>query len=641
VSGVPGHIAIGGDVPGQVIAGDHNIVISATGGSRVTPLKPGELPRPVQRDPITLLPRRRPVPIGRNDELDRLAGSMAPGGQAEVYGPPGIGKTTLVSHLAHQLAERGDPVVFLNAAGRDLEDLLQDLFESCFDSTGYRPSAVELRRLMSGLRFSLILDDLDVADDELAALLEAAPDAWVVRTRVNRSLWEGPVVALGGLSRSAGMSLIERQLDRPLRDDEAHFVDTVWDLTEGRPMDIIQTIAVAERSPDGSVTLPLGTSLLQARTQKLDVPARRILSLLAALGPVAVTPDLLSAMLPDLDVHKIAERLLWLGLATIDDNGYRPAPGTAADFAENLVHDSDELTSVTANTMTWLSTTAATPQTAGTNGPALARLTSLATAGGHPDLACELARAAAPVVGRSLRWGSWRAILERGAKAAEQAGNAEALAYFTHEDDIAAAGPALRQARRRVRRASLIVVVVAAVAVLAVLGLSWPGFLGHPNVPAATPAFVPSGSSAGTVDPNVNNHGVEEPVRRHDLAVITAGKVIDVDSLRGDWGLGEAPKGSPYDLEFASAHRTLEGVSPTIVGLLPSGSVGTRRECGRLRAYGDPVQPTDLRSGALICEIDDDHRFALLRVINARHDDQGMPDQLTLDITVWEPQDAS
>src|SRR5262245_735969 len=45
-------IEIGGDVTGQVVVGDHNIVIRATDGSAVTLLQPGELPRPVRRPRI-------------------------------------------------------------------------------------------------------------------------------------------------------------------------------------------------------------------------------------------------------------------------------------------------------------------------------------------------------------------------------------------------------------------------------------------------------------------------------------------------------------------------------------------------------------------------------------------------------------
>src|SRR5262249_22992822 len=142
---------------------------------------------------------------------------LTAGAQIQMYGSAGTGKTTLVRYLAYELAGRDEDVVFLNAAGRDVDDLVPDLFDSCYDSTGYRPSPVELRRLMGGLPFNLIIDDLEVPSADLTSLLDAVPDARVVWTSVERTSWaDGQALNVAGLARPAAFALVERGLDRPL-----------------------------------------------------------------------------------------------------------------------------------------------------------------------------------------------------------------------------------------------------------------------------------------------------------------------------------------------------------------------------------------------------------------------------------------
>ncbi len=173
-------VHVGGEIVGQVVVGEHRITVR-TEQSAVTAIAPSARPRPVRRPVITLLPRQPARPEGRDRELAVLGEA---GRLTQVFGPPGTGKSTLIRYVAGQL---GSGVVFLSAAGRTVGDLLQDVFEACYDIAGYRPAPVELRRLMSDVDIRLLIDDLNVRAGELDELLDAVPNASVIFTSERRS----------------------------------------------------------------------------------------------------------------------------------------------------------------------------------------------------------------------------------------------------------------------------------------------------------------------------------------------------------------------------------------------------------------------------------------------------------------------
>ncbi|MET0234065.1 MAG: hypothetical protein ABW224_05480 [Kibdelosporangium sp.] len=414
-------IQVTGDVSGHVVAGGHTIVINAA-GSTVSVVRPGDQPRPERRDPIALLPRRGTVPIGRSDVLDRLIGLARPGDRTQVYGEPGIGKTTVLRRLAHLLAERGDPVVFLNGGGLDGDDLVQAVFEACFDSTGYRPSATERRRLMSGVPISLVIDDLA----EPGEVLDAVPAACVVWSSTRRSpSIGGRSVHLGGLVEADGIALVERHLNKSLDANEIAMAKALCGVADGRPSSVIQALAAT----DGHASLPdAEDGLLRALIPRLDPLALQTLGLLHAVAPAPITFELLRAVLP---ASGAVDQLVRCGLVVSDEDGLRISLGATPDLPEPLRAGPNQIAYTVSNIAAWLATSPSAPEA---NAPAIARLIELALHGGYADLACQLARAAAPIAGAALRWGSWRTILSHGTAAAQQIRDHRALAYFAHED---------------------------------------------------------------------------------------------------------------------------------------------------------------------------------------------------------------
>jgi hypothetical protein len=98
--------------------------------------------RPVQQRPS------RPVDFrDREQEVDFANTSLLSTVRSiEFYGQAGMGKTTLLRHLAHHLAETSFPdgIVYHSARRKGLDDLRQDLFELFFDcDVPFKPSAAE------------------------------------------------------------------------------------------------------------------------------------------------------------------------------------------------------------------------------------------------------------------------------------------------------------------------------------------------------------------------------------------------------------------------------------------------------------------------------------------------------------------
>jgi len=171
-----------------------------------------------------------------------------------VYWVPGIGKSTLLRQAAFDVADEADGIVFVNATGRSHLDVPQEIFEACYETSGYRPSPTELRRLMTGVRGCVIVDDLVCSPDELTGVLDAAPDAAVVFAAPERELWgSGQVLALAGLSEEAALALVRREFGRDLAPDETTAVIAAWHSDGGSPMRLLRAAAAMSQKRTAAV----------------------------------------------------------------------------------------------------------------------------------------------------------------------------------------------------------------------------------------------------------------------------------------------------------------------------------------------------------------------------------------------------
>lgn len=430
----------GGNTSGPVIAGNYHAVIDAHRGATVTPLPPGQLPRPARRPRIALLPaRRQPAPLGRDAEIAALARALQTGGAVQLWGPRGCGKSTLLRHAARTLPPREDGVVFLDASHGEASDLAQELFEACYQTQGYAPARSELRQLMTGLRLTVYVDNAELTTEQLRELRDTAPDAaFVFASHDSTLLGDGTVLELAGLARESGQALLERALGRPLPENQRAAAAELWQAASGRPLLLLRAARLARTEPSGEVRLPAPAAvadLLPLLLDQLDAGPMVALHLLATLGNAEVAAAHVGALTNVPDPAAVCERLTELGLAEGTERGYR----CVLDVAEALwrrgtpAFPADRLCDYFTR---WAALPTTTPADLAAHAAVLERAVWLAEREERFDLAAALARAASPGLGRSLRFGVWGRVLGHGRGAAQRAGDSRALAYLTHEEGV-------------------------------------------------------------------------------------------------------------------------------------------------------------------------------------------------------------
>lgn len=209
----------------HVTVGEYGIEVAKAGAA---------LPRAplLQRPPGRFLPEPFPELLGRQAEVGFALDMLREQEPLEIYGEGGIGKTSLLRHLAHRAATAFPdlPVVYTSAAGQTLGDLLQNLFVLLYRSeVRLRPAHGELRHQLRRAQAILLLDDVELDSGDLAELLRAVSSCRVVftsaRQRVvtgGRSLW------LGGLDEQTSSRLVTQALGRGLQAGERDDVQQLW-----------------------------------------------------------------------------------------------------------------------------------------------------------------------------------------------------------------------------------------------------------------------------------------------------------------------------------------------------------------------------------------------------------------------------
>jgi hypothetical protein len=216
-------VAIEGDSLGRIAVGHHINQVGSVHGDYIVVNAAGNSPAPTPRArPIDRRGRDFPDLLGRGEEIRAVRWAARAGQPVELIAPPGMGKSVLLRHLAFRLPTLPDGVVWLSAANRPYDDLLEKLFDAFFQtSLPVKLNADDLLRHLSGINALLLVDDVDLSRDEVGALLAALPRAALVLASNERHLWgEGHAIPLGGLTLDEGMALFTRQVGRSLRPHE-------------------------------------------------------------------------------------------------------------------------------------------------------------------------------------------------------------------------------------------------------------------------------------------------------------------------------------------------------------------------------------------------------------------------------------
>ncbi|MEV4755635.1 BTAD domain-containing putative transcriptional regulator [Micromonospora sp. NPDC049559] len=206
--------------PGPPLRRLHQAILR---GEEITPPVPVRPPEPAPGSgpvfPVCQLPPALAGFVGREESIERACALVAPRETAVplliVSGPPGVGKSALVTRVAHRLRESfPDGQLFAHLAGsaapRDTAGVLADLLRSL----GVPASAVpqELPALTNAYRAAL-------ADRRVLVVLDDAADPAQVRDLLPGT--PGSAVLVTGRSRLSGLTDAAHLQLGPLSDTEA------------------------------------------------------------------------------------------------------------------------------------------------------------------------------------------------------------------------------------------------------------------------------------------------------------------------------------------------------------------------------------------------------------------------------------
>ncbi|SEQ62280.1 hypothetical protein SAMN05216188_10461 [Lentzea xinjiangensis] len=435
--GISHNVEVGGSTDGPVVAGDYNLVIDARHGSSVTVGRVArERPAPVRRDRISVLPRPTREPLGREADTATLAAAIAGRGLVQLCGPAGIGKSILLRHLARTAENGPDGVVFVSATHKQVADLAQEVFESCYRTWGYAPSRTDLRGMLTGLRITVYVDDADLTIDELRELTDLVPDAtFVVACRDSTLLGDGAVHHLDGLGQDTATRLLTQTLGRPLHDAEQVTAADLWHVSGGNPLLLVRAAGMAASGRSALPAPGAVEDLLPQLFEQLDNSAMDTLNLLAALQDAELATEHIGALASEPDPASLCERLTGLGLMVPGEHGYRCAPGVAS-AVRHRDPAAIPVEGLCRYFTRWAADPSTTPAQVAAHSRAIEKVAGLATNAGMPELTVALGRAASPKLAHSLRFNAWGRTLGRGWAGARRAGDRLAEAYFIHEEGI-------------------------------------------------------------------------------------------------------------------------------------------------------------------------------------------------------------
>jgi LysM repeat protein len=451
------------DNSGQIAIGNYIVQIGSVHGGVVNIAMPEQRPQLRPRPgPILLRPRRFAGLLDRHSESGLAAVALPAGEPVEFYGQAGLGKTSLVRHLAYQLPLMSwpDGIVYLSAQQQPMSDLLQNLFDAFYENEiPFKPTEAQLRHALHKKQALILLDDIELTRAEVTTLLDVAPSCAFLLTSAARHLWgEGQAVALAGLPPDDALALLERELDRSLTQAEQLAASVLCRLLDGHPLHLLQAgslvregkislVQLAQRLPAEEAEKALASHLAAS----LPEPERRVIGLLASLNGAPLYAEHVAVLAGLAEATPILEKLLERKLIQAHSPRYSLTGNLAQIWAQ-----SQDLRPFKEQCLAFFTDWVGqqTPERLLEEiKPILQSLTWAAEAGRWPET-LRLGYAIEGTLALAGRWGAWEQTLRGVLQAARGLGNQGARAWALHQlgtralclDDVSTARTNLSQA---------------------------------------------------------------------------------------------------------------------------------------------------------------------------------------------------
>ncbi|MCL1473756.1 Ig-like domain-containing protein [Argonema antarcticum] len=325
-----------GENSGQLAIGSRIIQIGSVHGGIVNIASNEQQSNPKLRPtPVFLRPRAFPNLVGRKEQIENAIASLQSNQSVEFYSQAGLGKTVLLRHLAyHPQASSSfrDGVISFSTNYLPVSDFLQSFFDAFYESEiTFKPTETQIRIALQNKQALILLDDNNLAQNELQQLMDAVPNSTFLMASSERCLWgEGKAILMPGLTSKDALSLLEVELQRALTSEEIAVAQTLCNILKGHPLQLLLAAArvrekgesFAEIVSQIQPTIPT-KSLLNKILSFRSKSEQKILHLLAALGGIFILPQQAAALTEITDnIETILHKLVQLRLVETDGDRY-------------------------------------------------------------------------------------------------------------------------------------------------------------------------------------------------------------------------------------------------------------------------------------------------------------------------------
>jgi hypothetical protein len=398
--------------------------------------------------PRTTLPRLafRPFPslIDRRAEVESILKNLTSEetSAAELYGEPGIGKTSVLRYVSHQPQATAYPDGIICFSGNQpVADILQFLYEAFYEcEVSYKASPGQIRHALQDKRCLVILDDVTLGQQDVETLLQVAPLSTLLLASTDQRLWgEGESIELGGLPEPDVVTLLEREIRRTVTDEERPSALELCAVLGCNPERVLLSAALVrknERSLSDLVRLlrsgfpdeALGEAAIDGRSEQ----ERKALAVLTVFAQSTVAAKHLGALAGLENTETVIESLEDRNLVESGHGRYRVVASVAAAVAAEV-----DLTGARAAAIdhfsTWARRGHLTHEAVLQEADAISDLLRWSVQSGHWADALRLARAIERPLALGRRWEAWRHVLESALDSARQIEDPASEAWALHQ----------------------------------------------------------------------------------------------------------------------------------------------------------------------------------------------------------------